>query len=77
MKRHIPIFAGLMLILGLPDLALADGHELNGSDTAWLLTATALVLFMTIPASPSFTAASYAPKMYSPSSCSASRLPQY
>ena len=51
MKRHIPIFASLMLILGLPDLALAGGHEpeLNGSDTAWLLTATALVLFMTIP----------------------------
>ena len=38
-----------MLILGLPDLALADAHEqLNGSDTAWLLTSTALVLFMTI-----------------------------
>ncbi len=50
MKRHIPIFASLMLVLGLPDLALADGHEqLNGSDTAWLLTSTALVLFMTIP----------------------------
>ncbi len=50
MKRHIPIFASLMLVLGLPDLALADAHEqLNGSDTAWLLTSTALVLFMTIP----------------------------
>ena len=49
MKRHSYIFASLMLVLGLPDLALADGHELNGSDTAWLLTSTALVLFMTIP----------------------------
>ena len=50
MKRHSYILASLMLILGLPDLALADGHEqLNGSDTAWLLTSTALVLFMTIP----------------------------
>ena len=49
MKRHTYILASLMLILGLPDLALADGHELNGSDTAWLLTSTALVLFMTIP----------------------------
>ncbi len=48
MKRHTYILASLMLILGLPDLALADGHELNGSDTAWLLTSTALVLFMTI-----------------------------
>ncbi|MCY3680542.1 MAG: ammonium transporter [Gemmatimonadetes bacterium] len=50
MKRHSYIFASLMLVLGLPDLALADAHEqLNGSDTAWLLTSTALVLFMTIP----------------------------
>ena len=49
MKRHSYILATLLLILGLPDLALADGHELNGSDTAWLLTSTALVLFMTIP----------------------------
>ena len=49
MKRHFYILASLMLVLGLPDLALADGHELNGSDTAWLLTSTALVLFMTIP----------------------------
>jgi ammonium transporter, Amt family len=31
----------------LPSLALAD--ELNGADTAWILTSTALVLFMTIP----------------------------
>ena len=37
-----------VLMLGLlPSLALAD--ELNGADTAWILTSTALVLFMTIP----------------------------
>ncbi|MEN8207034.1 MAG: ammonium transporter [Pseudomonadota bacterium] len=36
------ILAGL-----LPSLALAD--ELNGADTAWILTSTVLVLFMTIP----------------------------
>lgn len=30
-----------------PSLAMAEG--LNGADTAWVLTATALVLFMTIP----------------------------
>jgi len=35
--------AGLLL----PSIALAD--ELNGADTAWILTSTALVLFMTIP----------------------------
>ena len=38
----------LTTVLGLlPSIALAD--ELNGADTAWVLTSTALVLFMTIP----------------------------
>ncbi|HSG11611.1 MAG TPA: ammonium transporter [Gammaproteobacteria bacterium] len=36
------LFAGL-----LPSIAQAD--ELNGADTAWILTSTALVLFMTLP----------------------------
>jgi len=34
-------------LLLLPSLALAE--ELNGANTAWILTSTALVLFMTIP----------------------------
>ena len=38
--------AGMACLL-LPSLALAD--ELSGADTAWILTSTALVLFMTIP----------------------------
>ncbi len=38
------LFLGLLL---LPDLAVAD--QLNQADTAWVLTSTALVLFMTIP----------------------------
>ena len=33
--------------LVLPSLALAN--ELNSGDTAWMITATVLVLFMTIP----------------------------
>ncbi len=37
------IFCGSLL----PNLALAEG--LNGANTAWILTATALVLFMTLP----------------------------
>jgi Amt family ammonium transporter len=38
----------LTALIGLvPSIALAD--ELNGADTAWILTSTALVLFMTIP----------------------------
>ncbi len=48
-------FAGLgaLLSLALPGLALAADPVaepvLNSGDTAWMLTATALVLFMTIP----------------------------
>ena len=38
----------LCLIAGLPNQALA-AEVLNSGDTAWMLTATALVLFMTIP----------------------------
>ena len=37
----------LPVLLLLPKLAVAD--ELNQADTAWILTSTALVLFMTIP----------------------------
>jgi len=37
-------------ILSLPALAMADeAPTLNSGDTAWMLTSTALVLFMTIP----------------------------
>lgn len=45
LRRLGAVFAGLLLVL--PGTALAD--ELNGADTAWILTSTALVLFMTIP----------------------------
>lgn len=34
-------------MLGVPGVALAQ--ELNGANTAWILTSTALVLFMTLP----------------------------
>jgi Amt family ammonium transporter len=37
------------LFLLLPGLALAQESELSAGDTAWMLTATALVLMMTIP----------------------------
>lgn len=43
---------GALLSLVMPGLALADeaaAPVLNSGDTAWMLTATALVLFMTIP----------------------------
>jgi Amt family ammonium transporter len=45
MNTKTGIAAGLAL---LPSLAFAQS-EVNGADTAWILTATALVLFMTIP----------------------------
>lgn len=40
---------GALLSLFSPGLALAEEATLNSGDTAWMLTATALVLFMTIP----------------------------
>lgn len=42
---------GALLSLAMPGLALAEETvpTLNAGDTAWMLTATALVLFMTIP----------------------------
>lgn len=43
--RCMALMAGLFGML--PSLALAD--ELSAGDTAWMLTATVLVLFMTIP----------------------------
>ncbi|MEA2093412.1 MAG: ammonium transporter [Pseudomonadota bacterium] len=46
LKRLSVTLSSLLLGL-LPSLALAD--ELNVGDTAWIMTSTALVLFMTIP----------------------------
>ncbi|MCP3665388.1 MAG: ammonium transporter [Gammaproteobacteria bacterium] len=39
----------LVLLLFLPVAAVADEVVMNGADTAWILTSTALVLFMTLP----------------------------
>jgi len=49
-KMKLGYFFGLAVTLGLmPELALAQEAQLNGANTAWILTSTALVLFMTIP----------------------------
>ncbi len=40
--------AALILILAGPASA-QEAAELNGANTAWILTSTALVLFMTLP----------------------------
>ncbi len=49
MTHALRIFASAALLL-LSGSALAqDGATLNGGNTAWILTSTALVLFMTLP----------------------------
>jgi Amt family ammonium transporter len=37
------------MLMGLPGVVLAEEAALNGANTAWILTSTALVLFMTLP----------------------------
>ncbi|UZJ45622.1 ammonium transporter [Marinimicrobium sp. C6131] len=43
-----PVAFGLITLALLPGTALAQA-ELSGANTAWIMTATALVLFMTLP----------------------------
>ena len=45
--KGLPALLLSLLAISLPSLAMAD--ELSGGDTAWILTSTVLVLFMTIP----------------------------
>ncbi|MEX0739588.1 MAG: ammonium transporter [Pseudohongiella sp.] len=45
-KKSFSLFALLLCLM--PSIAIAQ-DELNGANTAWILTATALVLFMTVP----------------------------
>lgn len=47
--RPVLIFATLAISLLTPAFAAAEESRLNSGDTAWMLTSTALVLFMTIP----------------------------
>lgn len=48
-KNNIKISALLVSLLSLPTTSFAAQSEVNGANTAWILTATALVLFMTVP----------------------------
>lgn len=43
-----PLFLMALLVL-FPGIVLAEEASLNGANTAWILTTTALVLFMTLP----------------------------
>ena len=43
-----PVVLPAVILLGLPTTSFAE-DELDSNDTAWMLTSSALVLFMTIP----------------------------
>lgn len=47
-NRVIETGAAALLVL-LPELAVAEEAVLNGANTSWILTSTALVLFMSLP----------------------------
>ncbi len=47
-RMKMALFAMVAMVLGAPALALAE-DTLSAGDTAWMITATVLVLFMTIP----------------------------
>ena len=47
--KPLALLAGLVAMLG-PMLAFADDPVPNKGDTAWMLTSTALVLLMSVPA---------------------------
>ncbi len=48
MQQIIRRFLVFTVALAMPALAMADG-EIDSANTAWILTSTALVLFMTLP----------------------------
>ena len=67
MKRLSPLVALLAAPLAALPLALLPGAALaqdglNGANTSWILTSTALVLFMTLPACRCFTPAWCGPR---------------
>lgn len=45
------LFSAVCVVVAMlwPDASMADDATLNGANTAWILTSTALVLFMTLP----------------------------
>ena len=49
MKKFTKAGLGLLAAMATPAIAFADDGGLNTGDTAWILTATALVLFMSLP----------------------------
>ena len=50
-NRSKLIFIGIcaLVVMSVPRTVWAQGEALNSGDTAWMLTSSVLVLFMTIP----------------------------
>jgi len=49
MHKLVKASLGSLFLLTTPSMALAQDATVNSGDTAWILTATALVLFMSLP----------------------------
>ena len=49
LSRFKTALFGWLAVIMLPNQAMAAENAINSGDTAWILTATALVLFMTLP----------------------------
>lgn len=49
MKVLSKVILGVIASMSVPSLAFAQDATVNSGDTAWILTATALVLFMSLP----------------------------
>jgi Amt family ammonium transporter len=47
--KKISTISTLIVVCLMPNIGFAETTELSGANTAWILTSTALVLFMTIP----------------------------
>jgi Amt family ammonium transporter len=47
--KKISTILTLIVVCLMPNIGFAETTELSGANTAWILTSTALVLFMTIP----------------------------
>jgi hypothetical protein len=62
----VAALGALVVALFLPAVAGAQEGGLDSGDTAWMLTATALVLFMTLPGSHCSTLAWCVPRTCSP-----------
>jgi len=48
-EKSFQVLAVAALLLIVPETAAAAEAQMNGANTAWILTSTALVLFMTLP----------------------------